>query len=117
MGCTFVAAGSETAEDVLRGIATGLYVRRLEAASVDPRTGRAMFRVTDADLVRDGEITAPVRACLLSVTASRALHAFEAIADDVEFDTCVGTCFKDGQPMAVSVGAPTCRLGLVRVHA
>lgn len=117
MGCTFLAAGSSTAEESLRGVTTGLYVRRLEAASVDARTGRATFRVVDADVVRDGSIGDPVRACLLSLTAAHALRAFECIAEDVEFDTCLGTCFKGGQPLAVSVGAPTCRLGMARVHA
>lgn len=117
MGCTFVAAGSATAEEALEGVTTGLYVRRLEAASVDTRSGRATFRVVDADLVREGSITEPVRACLMSLSAAPALRAFDCIADDVEFDTCVGTCFKGGQPLAVSVGAPTCRLGMARVHA
>ena len=76
-----------------------------------------MFRVVDADLIRDGAIVEPVHACLMSMTAAQLLRSFECIADDLEFDTCLGTCFKDGQPLAVSVGAPTCRLGLVRVHA
>ena len=117
MGCTFVTTGSDRAEDALIGVTSGLFVRRLEAASVDPRTGRAMFRVVDADLIRDGAIVEPVQPCLLSMTAAQALRGFDCIADDLEFDTCLGTCFKDGQPLAVSVGAPTCRLGLVRVHA
>lgn len=117
MGCTFVTTGSATPEEALGGVERGLYVRRLEAASVDPRSGRATFRVVDADLIRDGAIADAVHACLLSMTAAQVLRGFECIADDLEFDTCVGTCFKDGQPLAVSVGAPTCRLGLVRVHA
>ena len=117
MGCTFVAAGSATADEALDGVVTGLYVRRLEAASVDTRSGRATFRVVDADLVRDGSIAKPVLPCLLSISGAQALRAFDCIADDVEFDTCLGTCFKGGQPLAVSVGAPTCRLGMARVHA
>lgn len=117
MGCTFVTTGSATADEALQGVASGLYIRRLEAASIDPRSGRAMFRVVDADLIREGSIAEPIHACLLSMTAAQVLRGFECIADDLEFDTCLGTCFKDGQPLAVSVGAPTCRLGLVRVHA
>jgi hypothetical protein len=46
------------------------------------------------------------------MNAADAIHSLDAIADDLAFDTCVGTCVRDGQAMATSVGAPTCRIGL-----
>ncbi len=112
MGCTFVAAGRHHPEEVLEGMPDGIYVRRLEAASTDPRSGRAVFRVTDADRIRHGRLAGPLAAHLIAVDAAPALRAIERIADDVAFDRCIGSCLRAGQPLAVSVGGPTFRLAL-----
>jgi TldD protein len=117
MGCTFVAAGSLHPTEVLAGIKEGVYVRRMESANIDPRSGRATFRVTDADRIRDGCIAEPLRPHLIAVQAREVLNSIDRIADDLAFDTCIGSCHRDGQTIAVSVGAPTIRIGMVRVVA
>jgi TldD protein len=115
MGATFVAAGRLHPEEVINGLARGIYVRRLEAASTDTRTGGAVFRVTDADLIVRGRVDAPLNSFLLLVQGEEALASVDRIAGDLEFDSCIGTCHKDGQPLPISVGAPTFRIGLARV--
>jgi predicted Zn-dependent protease len=115
MGATFVAAGRLHPEEVINGLARGIYVRRMEAASTDTRTGGAVFRVTDADLIVRGRVDAPLNSFLLLVQGEEALASVDRIAGDLEFDSCIGTCHKDGQPLPISVGAPTFRIGLARV--
>ncbi len=115
MGCTFMAAGRLDARDALQGVEEGIYVRRMEAASADTRTGHALFRVTDADQIRHGRLGAPLVPHLLAIEGSAALPSVECIASDLEFDTCVGSCLNHGQPMSVSVGAPTFRIGSASV--
>jgi len=117
MGATFVAAGRLHPREVIDGLARGIYVRRMEAASTDTRTGRAVFRVTDADLIVRGCVDFPLHSFLLLVQGEEALASVDRIAGDLEFDSCIGTCHKDGQPLAISVGAPTFRIGLARVVA
>jgi TldD protein len=112
MGCTFVAPGDFHPEEVLAGIDTGIYVRRMEVATTDPRTGRAVFRVTDADRIARGRIEGPLVPHLLVAEGRRALSTMDRVANDVAFDTCVGTCVREGQALATSVGAPTFRIGL-----
>ena len=107
--------GKHAPEEVFDGIDDGIYVRRMAAAMTDTRTGRAVFRVTDADLVRDGRIDAPLKPHLIDVDAEAALASVERVADDLTFDTCVGSCLRDGQPLSSSVGAPTFRIGPTRV--
>ncbi len=115
MGCTFLAPGSHDAADALEGVARGVYVRRMEAASTDPSTGEMTLRVTDADLVHRGRLDVPLEPFLLTLTMREALSSFERIASDLAFDTCIGSCMRDGQPLATSVGAPTFRIGLTTV--
>jgi TldD protein len=111
MGCTFLAAGRSEPGDAIRDLDTGIYVRRMEAASTDTRTGRAVFRVTDADRIQNGRLVAPLAPHLICVDARAALGSVECVAADLAFDVCIGSCLHHGQSLAVSVGSPTFRIG------
>jgi len=107
MGCTFVAAGRWSPEEIVNSIADGVYIRRMEAANVDLSSGRAVFRVTDSDRIVGGKLDAPLFPYLLVVEGRNALSGMDRVADDLAFDPCVGSCIRVGQPLAMSVGAPT----------
>jgi predicted Zn-dependent protease len=115
MGCTFIAAGPFSPDEILQGMTHGLYVRRMEAANTDTALGRALFRVTDSDLIRNGKIDVPLKPHLLAIDGAAALSSMDRVADDLRFDTCIGSCHRDGQPIATSVGAPTIRIGVAGV--
>jgi TldD protein len=116
MGCTFVAPGPLRPEDVLGGIVEGIYVRRMEAGNTDPHSGRAAFRVTDADRIRNGVIDAPLKPLMLFVEGASALASIDRVASDLEFDRCIGSCHRDGQPLATTVGAPTMWIGVTVIE-
>jgi TldD protein len=115
MGCTFLAPGRLDPEEVLEGISSGIYVRRMETASTDSLSGNARFIVTDADCIDQGRLGHALQPFLLGLRASTALPSLDRIGNDLTFDTCVGSCLRDGQPLATSVGAPTFRIGVARV--
>jgi TldD protein len=115
MGCTFVTPGRLRPQEVREAVADGLYIRRMEAATTDPRTGRAVFRVTDADRIESGRLTAPLTPFLLRVDGASALSSAYRAASDLTFDTCIGSCHREGQPLAISVGAPTMLIGVAGV--
>jgi TldD protein len=117
MGCTFLAPGRLEPEEVLEGISSGIYVRRMESASTDSLSGNARFIVTDADGIDQGRPGQPLQPFLLELRASTALPSLDRIGNDLAFDTCVGSCLRDGQPLATSVGAPTFRIGVATVVA
>ncbi len=114
MGATFLSPGRLHPEEVLQGVARGLYVRRMAAAATDPAEGTAVFHVTDADMLISGRIEVALEPFLLHI-AVEDLVTLDRIADDLAFDACVGVCVRDGQALASTVGAPTFRLGLVTV--
>lgn len=116
MGCTFLASGRHDSEEIVRATRCGIYVRRMEAASVDTCAGVATFRVTDADAIENGRIDHALAPFLLRATLNDTLSTLDHIASDLAFDTNVGTCLREGQPLVTSVGAPTFRLGVVTVH-
>ena len=114
MGCTFIDRGPSHPLEIVRETKRGIFVRRLFAAHADPLSGRATFIVTDSDRIEAGRITRPLRPFLIELEAIDALSSMDRVGDDLVFDTCVGSCVRAGQPLAVSVGAPTVRIGLVR---
>jgi TldD protein len=116
MGCTFIARGDRRPDEILDGVRSGVYVRRMETGSTDPRSGLAVFRVTDADRIRNGRIDVALKPFLLHVDGAIALASMDRIGDDLQFDRCVGVCHRDGQPLAISVGAPTIWIGLATVN-
>jgi TldD protein len=115
MGCTFLAPGKFDSVDALKGVERGIYVRRMETARTDTRGGRAVFRVSDADCIRGGRTEGPLAPHLIVVDAREALSSVECVANDLAFDVCVGSCLHHGQPLAISVGGPTFRIGLTPV--
>jgi len=115
MGCTYVGAGVDDPAEILRSTEGGVFIRRLIAGHTDPASGRASFTVTDADRIVGGRCAEPIGTFILELNARDAWHAIDRVAHDLTFDTCIGSCVRDGQPLAVSVGAPTIRIGLVTV--
>jgi TldD protein len=116
MGCTYIDAGIDDPADILRATKSGVFIRRLVAGHTDPATGRAYFTVTDADRIIAGRCAEPIDTFILELDARTAFRSLNRIAHNLRFDTCIGSCVRDGQPLAVSVGAPTIRIGVVTVR-
>jgi TldD protein len=114
LGCTYVAGGNDDPLSILESTRSGVFLRRIVAANVDPITGAGMFLVTDADAIEQGRLTYPLEPFPIVIDIDESLPSLDAIGDDLAFDRCVGSCVRDGQPVAVSVGAPTIRLGVIK---
>jgi len=117
MGCTFIDAGDDDPTEIIRSTHEGLFIRRLIAGHTDPRRGRAVFVASDADRIEDGRLAGPVDSFVFEIDGPEAWPSIDRVGHDLAFDTCVGSCVRDGQPLAVSVGAPTIRIGVVRVRS
>jgi TldD protein len=115
MGCTFIEAGTDDPEEALRSTRSGVFIRRLVGGHTDPVSGRATFIVSDSDRIVDGQLAGPLDVFVVELDGPESWRSIDRVADDLAFDTCIGSCVRDGQPMAVSVGAPTIRIGVVRV--
>jgi TldD protein len=117
MGCTFIESGDDDPDEVVRSTRSGVFVRRLTGGQTDPFAGRATFVVSDADRIVEGRLAEPLQDFILEVDAHSGWQSIDRVAHDLEFDACVGACIREGQAMVVSVGAPTIRIGVVRVRS
>jgi TldD protein len=110
---TFLLAGEEDPEAIIRDTPHGLYCVALGGGQVDTATGDFVFGITEAYMIENGEITEPVRAAQLIGNGPETLRLVDAVGSD--FDTWAGTCGKDGQGVPVSSGQPTLRVAELTV--
>jgi TldD protein len=110
---TFLLAGDDDPDAIIRDTPHGLYCVALGGGQVDTATGDFVFGITEAYMIEDGEVTEPVRAAQLIGNGPETLRLVDAVGSD--FDTWAGTCGKDGQGVPVSSGQPTLRVAELTV--
>jgi TldD protein len=107
---TFMLAGQEDPEDIIRSVGRGLYAVNFGGGQVDITSGRFVFSASEAYLIEDGRVTAPVKGATLIGNGPEALTRVSRVGHDLALDEGVGTCGKDGQSVPVGVGLPTIRI-------
>jgi TldD protein len=112
---TYMLSGDDAPEDILRSVKRGLYAVNFGGGQVDITTGKFVFSASEAYLIEDGKVTAPVRDATLIGNGPEALKYVSMVGNDLALDEGIGTCGKDGQSVPVGVGMPTIKLDKMTV--
>ena len=107
---TFMLAGTDEPGDILRSVKNGLYAVAFGGGQVDITSGKFVFSASEAYLIEDGQVTAPVKGATLIGNGPDALTRVSRVGHDLQLDEGIGTCGKDGQSVPVGVGLPTIRI-------
>ena len=107
---TFMLAGQDDPEEIIRSVPRGLYAVNFGGGQVDITSGRFVFSASEAYLIEDGRVTAPVKGATLIGNGPEALTRVTRVGSDLKLDEGIGTCGKDGQSVPVGVGLPTVRI-------
>ena len=107
---TFMLAGQDDPADILRSVKRGLYAVTFGGGQVDITSGKFVFSASEAYLIEDGRLGAPVKGASLIGNGPEALRRVTRVGRDLALDEGVGTCGKDGQSVPVGVGLPTIRI-------
>jgi len=107
---TFMLAGEDAPEDILRSVDRGLYARYFGGGQVDITSGKFVFSASEAYLIEGGKIGRPVRGATLIGNGPDVLTRISRVGADLQLDEGIGTCGKDGQSVPVGVGLPTVRI-------
>lgn len=107
---TFMLAGQEDPEEILRSVDNGLYAVSFGGGQVDITSGKFVFSASEAYRIEGGRIGAPVKGATLIGNGPDVLTRVSRIGHDLALDEGVGTCGKDGQGVPVGVGLPTIRI-------
>lgn len=107
---TIMLAGEASREDMIRSVKRGLYAANFGGGQVDITSGKFVFSASEAYLIEDGKVGAPVKGATLIGNGPDALTKVEMIGADLELDPGIGTCGKNGQGVPVGVGQPTIKI-------
>ncbi|WPP45370.1 metalloprotease TldD [Pseudomonas sp. AN-1] len=112
---TYMLAGQSEPEEIIASVKRGLYCASLGGGQVDITSGKFVFSTSEAYLIEDGRITAPVKGATLIGTGPEAMSRVSMVGNDLALDSGVGTCGKDGQSVPVGVGQPTLKIEAITV--
>ncbi len=104
---TYMLAGTHDPEEMIRSVKKGLYAVNFGGGQVDITSGKYVFSATEAYLIEDGKITAPVKGATLIGNGPETMQKVRMIGHDLALDEGVGVCGKDGQSLPVGVGQPS----------
>ena len=110
---TYIAAGQDDDEEMLRTMGEGLYARSMGGGSVNPLTGEFNFSVDEGYWVRDGRILTPVRGATLIGKGSQVLTRIDRVGREVSLGQ--GMCGSVSGNVAVNVGQPQIRVSELTV--
>ncbi len=110
---TYIAAGEDKAEDIIKSIDNGLYAKKMGGGSVNPVTGEFNFAVAEGYLVKNGEIQEPVRGASLIGKGSEVLMNIDMVSDNLK--QAQGMCGSSSGSIPTNVGQPMIRVKEITV--
>lgn len=112
---TYMLAGEDDPADIIRSVKRGLYAVNFGGGQVDITNGKFVFSASEAYLIEDGVVTAPVKGATLVGNGPESLKYVSMVGNDLALDEGIGTCGKAGQSVPVGVGMPTVKLDRMTV--
>ena len=100
-------AGQHEHEEIIASVEKGLYAVNFGGGQVDITSGKFVFSASEAYLIENGKITRPVKGATLIGNGPDVLRRVSMIGNNLELDSGVGVCGKEGQSVPVGVGQPT----------
>jgi TldD protein len=104
---TYMLPGESDPHDILHAVKYGLYCVAYGGGQVNISNGDFVFSVTEAYLVEDGKVTAPVRNVTLIGNGPETLSKVTMVGANLQLSDGRWTCGKEGQSVPVGVGMPT----------
>jgi TldD protein len=104
---TFMLAGEDDPDEIVRSVPRGLYAKHFGGGQVDITSGKFVFSATEAYLIEGGRLGPPVFGATLIGNGPDVLTKVTRIGHDLRLDEGVGICQKAGQSVPVGVGLPT----------
>lgn len=112
---TYMLAGEHDPAEMIASVKRGIYAPNFAGGQVDITSGKFVFSASEAYLIEDGKITAPLKGATLIGNGPEAMRQVSMVGHDLKLDDGVGVCGKDGQSVPVGVGQPTLKLDAMTV--
>jgi TldD protein len=112
---TFLTAGNDAPEDIIRSVKHGVYAKHFSGGQVNISNGDFVFSLTESYLIEDGKLTAPLKGVNLIGNGPEVLRQVTMLGNDFQLSDGTWTCGKDGQSVPVGIGTPTVKIAQITV--
>ena len=107
---TVMLNGTHHKDEMIASVKRGLYAVNFGGGQVDITSGKFVFSASEAYLIENGRVTAPVKGATLIGNGPDSLTKVDMVGGDMMLDPGIGTCGKNGQGVPVGVGQPTLKI-------
>jgi TldD protein len=107
---TYMRPGPHAPEDIIASVESGIYAVNFGGGQVDITSGKFVFSASEAYLIKNGKLGAPLKGATLIGDGPDVLTRVTMVGNDLKLDDGIGTCGKEGQSVPVGVGQPTLRI-------
>lgn len=112
---TYMLAGQYDPVEIIASVDKGIYAVNFSGGQVDITSGKFVFTANEAYLIENGKVTKPVKGATLIGNGPDVLTKVSMIGNDLQLDSGIGTCGKEGQSVPVGVGQPTLKIDTLTV--
>ncbi len=112
---TYMLPGEHDPKEIIGSVKKGIYAPNFGGGQVDITSGKFVFSASEAYLIEDGRLGAPVKGAMLIGNGPDVLTRVSMVGNDLELDAGIGVCGKDGQSVPVGVGQPTLKIDSLTV--
>lgn len=107
---TYMLNGQHSQEEIIASVERGIFATQFGGGQVDITNGKFVFSASQAWLIENGKLTAPVKGATIIGNGPDVLTRVSMVGNDMALDSGIGTCGKDGQSVPVGVGQPTIKI-------
>lgn len=107
---TYMLPGKHNPDEIIASVEDGVYAANFGGGQVDITSGKFVFSASEAYKIKNGKLSYPIKGATLIGNGPDVLTRVSMVGDDLQLDSGVGTCGKEGQSVPVGVGQPTLRI-------
>lgn len=107
---TYMCNGKHDPAEIIASVDKGIYAVDFSGGQVDITSGKFVFCMSEAYLIENGKVTAPIKGATLIGDGPTVLTRVSMVGNDMALDSGIGVCGKDGQSVPVGVGQPTLKI-------
>ena len=107
---TYMLPGKYQHQEIIESVDKGIYAPNFGGGQVDITSGKFVFSASEAYLIEKGKITTPIKGATLIGNGPEVLKYVSMVGNNLELDSGVGICGKEGQSVPVGVGQPTLKI-------
>lgn len=107
---TYMLPGQHDPGEIIASVEDGIYAVNFNGGQVDITSGKFVFAASEAYRIKNGKIGPAIKGATLIGNGPDVLTRVGMVGNDLELDSGVGVCGKEGQGVPVGVGQPTLRI-------